>query len=244
MDNKLFQKLICHDPRVTYRFPELMHKNVLVLTPHPDDETLGCGGVIMDLIQKNINVEVLLITDGSEGTQDREVAENRLHEFHNAMKLLGITQINCWGFRDGLLKQNGEVLRSKLIEILQKSCYDIIFTPYIFDYHKDHTIVSYILADCLKPHPNILIAMYEIWTPILYPNYYVNITELFEKKLSAARCYETQDKRYGVIEKFTLLNALRAKLSMRSNFEYVEAFKCLTSSDYISEIQNLTKILN
>lgn len=76
------------------------------------------------------------------------------------------------------------------------------------------------------------IAMYEIWTPITYPNCLVDVSLQYEIKKEALCCYRSQESYYGIYEKTIALNALRAKLSMRKQVDYMECFKLLDPENY------------
>lgn len=228
----ILKKIVGFDSKVMYSLPEIKDKRVLVLAPHPDDETLGCGGTICNLREKGIEVAVLLITDGSGGGRSEGMSGIRLQEFKKAVQILCCNSNFCMGFQDGSLESSKDALRDALSQFICNYNPDVIFSPYIFDVNMDHFVTSLILSDCIETHQNVIIAMYEIWTPILYPNCYLNISQVFDKKLAASRCYESQEKYYKIIDKAISLNMLRARLSMRRNVEYIEAFKCFSSKDY------------
>lgn len=235
--------MFLHDPRVFYKLPELKNKRAMVLAPHPDDETIGCGGIIFNLVQGNVSIRVILATDGSEDSRDESISAARLKEFKEAMAVLNVTDTICLGYRDGYLEQEYDGFKARLAELAGKSKPDVIFSPYIFDRHKDHRAVAYALADCLDYTENTMVAMYEIWTPILYPNCYIDITRSMEKKLAAVSCYKSQEIKYGITGKTVSLNTLRASLSMRRNIGYAEAFKCFSAPDYIVVTERLKELL-
>lgn len=239
----ILKKIVGLDSKVMYSLPEITNKRVLVLAPHPDDETLGCGGTICNLRGKDIKVAVLLITDGSGGGRNEGMSALRLNEFEKAMGTLGCDNKFCMGFQDGSLESSKDAFRDGLSEFIFNYNPDIIFSPYIFDINSDHVVTSLILADCIENHQNVIIAMYEIWTPMLYPNYYLNISQVFDRKLAAIRCYESQEKYYKIIDKAMYLNMLRSRLSMRRNIEYIEAFKCFSSKDYRDMVIHLREEL-
>ena len=76
-------------------------KNITIFTPHPDDETLGCGGTIVKKISEGFNVIIIVLTDGSNTfshmfgiTNDptpQELSMIRKEELRNAMKILGVS---------------------------------------------------------------------------------------------------------------------------------------------------------
>ncbi|MBD5534773.1 MAG: PIG-L family deacetylase [Lachnospiraceae bacterium] len=217
MDNDLFSM----SSRIRYSFPIHRGGKVLVLTPHPDDETIGCAGSLLCLGQKDIEITVVLFTQPKE----QKKSEDRLKEFDKATKFIGCIKHIQLGYPDGDLKDYYKSAKDSLERIISEEKPDIIFTPYIFDYHYDHKCVSKMLSEVIKDE-NVLIAMYEVWVPILHPSYYIDITQYWEKKQHALTIYKSQDEIYSIIQKASMLNQLRAQLSMRKNVSYIESFQC------------------
>ena len=71
----------------------LKWKNILVLTPHADDETLGCAGFLLSAVKQGKNIKVTLYSDNSESVINDDVntiVEMRSKEFNEAMRTIGI----------------------------------------------------------------------------------------------------------------------------------------------------------
>lgn len=218
---------IGYNARIRYSIPIKNMGKVLVLAPHPDDETIGCAGTILELQKKNVEIEVVLFTL----PKDEKRAKIRLKEFTKVMNYLGCKINKICQYPDGETKMVKDRIKSTLQEIIINENPDIIFTPYILDYHLDHRVISMILAEIVKQSMT-LIAMYEVWVPILHPNCYVDITEVWEKKKNALLQYQSQEKEYSIIGKSKVLNSLRAQLSFRKNVKYVESFRCMNGKQF------------
>lgn len=95
--------------------------NIIVFAPHPDDEALGCAGLIYKAVQKNKKVKVVVIANGESSvdgtdwyyghkpeTQDFiNIGYIRQKETRSAMKVLGLAQddVTFLGYpNDGLLE--------------------------------------------------------------------------------------------------------------------------------------------
>lgn len=230
MDKDLFSMSL----RIRYSFPVHRGGKVLVLTPHPDDETIGCAGSLLCLGQKDVEITVVLFTQ----PEDQKISKERLEEFDRASRFLGCIKSIQLGYPDGNLKDYYQSAKDNLERIIEDVKPDIIFTPYIFDYHYDHKCVSKMLSEVIKDE-NVLIAMYEVWVPILHPSYYIDITGYWDKKEQALTIYKSQDEVYSIIQKASMLNQLRAQLSMRKNVSYIESFQCFKGERFTQLVEHI-----
>jgi LmbE family N-acetylglucosaminyl deacetylase len=109
----------------------IQHKNILVLAPHTDDETLGCGGFINKLSSDNMIHAVCFSYCGVYTLKT---------EFNNAIKKLDnniTSQILDFKVR----YFNRQEVLDKLIEIKGQLNPDIIICPGRYDVHQDHEVV-------------------------------------------------------------------------------------------------------
>ena len=94
---------------IQFPFRTIRASSALIVAPHPDDETLGCGGAIALLQAQGCNVNVLVMSDGTlSHPRSRKFPAFRLKalrytETRSAMKLLGIDPKNIafFDFKDG-----------------------------------------------------------------------------------------------------------------------------------------------
>lgn len=228
---------VCRNVR--FGFSMGKSKKVIVLAPHSDDESIGCAGTIFQLQSMGYEVVIVLFTSSADELSNNEKGELRLQEFQKAIEMYENCREIHFLYPDGKLTEFCTEAKEQLTEIIEREEPGIIFTPYIMDCHSDHKCVSKMLAEVV-PHNDILVAMYEVWVPILHPNYYIDISEFWDKKKSVLQCYPSQVNQYSILEKAKELNGLRAKLSMRRKVKYVEAFKGIEAHEYI----DLVKILN
>lgn len=82
---------------------------LLVIFPHPDDETVMSSGLILKALKNNWQVKVVCLTEGSRGKvhihgRGRSVAEMRREEFVSAMKILGVGDYEMWKEEDAKLR--------------------------------------------------------------------------------------------------------------------------------------------
>jgi len=155
-------------------------KRCLILAPHPDDESLACGGLIQSLLQKGCDVRVILTTDGSRSHHsvtypaDR-LAKLRYTEMISALSFLGLSQDKLSGYQsqDSAMPAKGEdgfeALSEKLHADLSSFLPQLILVPYELDPHRDHRATFQLLLAALKNVPDYkpTIWEYPIW---LYEN--------------------------------------------------------------------------
>ncbi len=126
-----------------------LRRKLLVVVPHPDDETLGCGGLIALARQAGIAVNVVLVTDGGASHPHSvkwprgRLASQRLTEFREALHVLGV---DAEAVALGLPDAETETLPQRAIELaierlrdeIAASAPDIIATTWRPVPHCDH----------------------------------------------------------------------------------------------------------
>jgi len=125
----------------------------LVLAPHADDETLGCGGMIALKRAAGASVHIVFLTDGGKKTPGNGLSENlapgeytriRKCEALSATALLGIPAdaVEFWEYPDGNLRHPCERHAEELIErfkiLLQRYRPNELYVPHRHDTHPDH----------------------------------------------------------------------------------------------------------
>lgn len=185
----------------------------LVIAPHPDDESIGCGG-IMALYPKNF--KVICLTHGD---------DERRNEFENAMNYLNVEH-EILNFKDKHISDS----YNEFSKIDFKN-FNYIFIPYIYDQHNDHKAISLHLNKYLKEKKihDLKIVFYEVWSTMNMPNYFVDISTVVEKKKEAINCHKSQinDKDYAT--KILGLNQYRGMLK---NSYACECFTMLSIKDF------------
>ena len=122
----------------------IQSKRSLVIAAHPDDETIGMGGVIRRLANMGTQVSVLFVSDGiSSRLLLRESVESRRAASRAALEILGCSNIEFGNFKDNELDSVSEINVTKFIEdYIEDSNPDTIFTHFRNDLNIDHQITS------------------------------------------------------------------------------------------------------
>jgi LmbE family N-acetylglucosaminyl deacetylase len=140
-----------------------LKKTVVVFAPHPDDETLGCGGTIAKRISEGFEVITVLMTDGrhafSEASDQRsrgleladptpeEVKEIRSAEFDAATAILGVLNENRFklDFEDSRLEKHEKEAEDKIAEIVGRYSPEEVYFPFPRDCNPDHQAANRIV---------------------------------------------------------------------------------------------------
>ena len=214
-------------------------ENVLVISPHPDDEIIGCGGTLIRLLEVGASVAVIQMTDGSASSALEAYPEDlrktiRIQESEDVAESLGFSELILWKEKDNRLECtpiNTERLKAVLDSFQPK----LIFVPFFNDSHKDHVAANMILAESLKAANLDLnstsILSYEVWS-LVPPNCYCMIDDQFKKKTQMLMKYRTGMKVIDYVHFCELLNSYEAyTFLIRKGF--AETFLSLDSQAYL-----------
>jgi LmbE family N-acetylglucosaminyl deacetylase len=137
---------------------ELSLAPALIVAPHADDETFGCGGIIALKRRRDVPVTVVILTDGAASDPDREPAELirlRQTEARAATALLGVppTEVIFLGGPDGgmiaLPADRRAAMVRQLAEVIAEKKPAEIFVPHRYDHHEDHEAANSMTRDAV-----------------------------------------------------------------------------------------------
>ena len=171
-------------------------QRVLVLAPHPDDETFGCGGALALHCRHGDSVRVVFVTSGElgdwQGEQDAEACRLRREaEAQTALACLGIQEWEQWRYPDRAVVADGALI-ARLTETIRAYGATLIYAPSPLELHPDHRAVAQALRAALRGWPDALrVGFYEVGYA-LPPNTLVDISAVSEVKERAIHAYESQ----------------------------------------------------
>lgn len=195
---------------------EANKKRAIIFSPHQDDETIGCGGMIALKRSQGIPVKVVFLTDGRYGSkpdwvEPENIIQYRQEEANNALDVLGIepSQTQFLGETDGSLAQlspeKQNLLIAKLVEIIQSFEPQEVYVPHHHDGHPDHEATYSLVRSAIETSKmQIELLQYPIW--MLWRNplssreylqknsnaYRLFIGDFKEKKQQAIASYKSQ----------------------------------------------------
>lgn len=143
---------------------------VIVVAAHPDDESLGAGGLIAVCASRGIRVRVVVVTDGAASHPDSptrtpsQIARDRAAEITEAVSELDPrAQVTRLGFADGGTRQQRDLIAAELERVIGGADGSaLIVAPFRGDGHRDHRIVGELCAEVAGAHGFTLIE-YPIW---------------------------------------------------------------------------------
>lgn len=218
---------------------------VLVLAPHMDDETIGCGGTLARHARAGASITVAFLTDGRFGDpglaglsqaarrqRETELVAERKQEARRAAAVLGVRDLRFLDERDGSLASRPPLVETirGLLDELQP---EFVYLPFFLDHHPDHRAVTRILLDAASTarHRDFVCVAYEVWAP-LWPNCLVCIDRELDAKQQALREYRSQVAHCDYVHHALGLNAYRAAPLSDATRRHAEAFCMLPLRDY------------
>ena len=218
-----------------------MKLDILAFGAHPDDIELGCGGTLIKHISSGNKVGIIDFTTGDLGT--RGTSEIRLNEAQNAANLMGLSIRENLNFKDGFF-QNDDIHKKALIKMIRKYQPEIVLTNAPSDRHPDHGRASQLTIDaCFLSGLEKIDTKQDVWRPKaiyhyiqfnnLIPDFVVDISDHFNKKIEVIKQYKSQFYDPDSNEKDTIISSksflesieYRAKDLGRQTFcDYAEGF--------------------
>jgi N-acetylglucosamine malate deacetylase 1 len=179
-----------------------MPVDILAIAAHRDDVELTCAGTLLKALDAGYRTAILDLTAGETGT--RGSAEVRAGEADRAAKILGVSERRNAGLPDAHL-HNSDEARKAIVEQIRYFAPRVVILPFPVGRHPDHRIASELGRDASylaglqrydspgsahRPH-KLLYALSYREDPIK-PTFVVDITQQFDRKLSAIKCYASQ----------------------------------------------------
>jgi N-acetylglucosamine malate deacetylase 1 len=182
--------------------------SVLIIAAHPDDEVLGCGGVIARHVAQGETVHVLVATKGIPEIFSAEQTRQTRRELEAARRVLGYSEVHYLDFPAPKLDSvPGHELADGIKGVISKVQAETVYLPHGGDIHGDHRAVFTASLVAARPIGDCTVKKllcYETlseteWSPPIgdntfIPTVFVDITDFLDKKLEAIACYRSQVK--------------------------------------------------
>ena len=219
---------------------------VIIISAHPDDETLGAGGTILKHKQNGDEIYWLIVTDVfvSEGFSKERVLF-RKQEIEDVSKLYSFNNVYNLGYPT--MKLNDTILFelvNKISHIFQELKPETIYVMNRSDAHSDHRIVFDAVMSCTKSfrYPYVKkVLMYECiseteFAPILpervfQPNYFVDISDFLFNKIEIMKIFDSELGEHPFPRSIKNIEALATYRGATIGVNYAEAFQLIKYID-------------
>jgi len=214
--------------------------NVLAVSAHPDDETLGCGGSLLAHRDSGDVVDWLILTRPDEERHSREVIAHKDRQVDAVAGVYGMRTTTQLEFAAGRLDTVAlNDIMNEIMATLQRARPELVYVVSPGDAHTDHGVAFRATMSVLKPfHMRSLgvnrVQAYETLssteaaaTPSFVPNVYRDITFSLEEKLHVMSLYTTEAQPEPLPRSPSALRALARFRGATVGTEYAEAFSLI-----------------
>jgi len=211
---------------------------VLIVSAHPDDETLGCGGTILKHIYSGDEVCWCVFTKGFEPRWHKDVLQRKRDEVLAVSKAYGFKKLFMLDFPAAQLdKLNTSDIIDRFRQVMDEAVPEVIYVVSRTDIHTDHhivfnTVVSSVKVFNISGVKKILcyetLSSTEIAPPFVerafVPNVFSDITSQIDRKISIMQLFETEIQPAPFPRSLETIKALARYRGSVIGVEYAEAF--------------------
>lgn len=216
--------------------------SILVVAPHPDDETLGCGGTLLHHKSRGDEIHWLIATTATEdsGYSPDEILERSGH-VRAVADAYGYSSVHHLDFTTTTLDT---VPLAQIVQrvgcVIRETRPEVVYVPFPGDIHSDHRVVFDAASSCAKwfrfPSVKRMLA-YETLSETdsalnpgntaFRPNVFVDISRFLAKKIEIMKLYEGELGEFPFPRSERALRSLAALRGVAAGFEAAEAFMLL-----------------
>lgn len=210
----------------------------LVIAPHPDDEVLGCGGVLGLLADAGVATHVVIVTEGRPPQYTAEHVAGLRREASAAHAILGVTGVEYLGLPAAELDRIGHsALNALLATSIAAIAPDTLFIPFGGDIHIDHQRVFASALVAVRPsqatYPARILAYETLsetnWNapgiaPPFVPNVFIDIGRSLDRKCAAFGEYRSQVRAFPAERSLEAVTALARMRGATVHRHAAEAF--------------------
>lgn len=215
-----------------------MSKNILVVAPHPDDETLGCGGTLLKHKASGDSINWLIVTSIIPDEFNQDKTQQRNEEVDLVSKEYGFSSVEKLNLPTTKLDLLGMgFLISQVGSVICKLKPDTIYVPYRNDAHSDHTYVfDAVIASAKSFRYPYIKSVYSYETvsetefglkpedPGFRPNLFVDIEDYIDKKIRIMQFFKGEMQSFPFPRSEECLVSLAKFRGSQSALRAAEAF--------------------
>jgi len=205
-------------------------RRLLVLAPHPDDEVLGCGGLVAAMLAVGARVHMVIASDGGLGGD----AAARERESNAAAQVLAgsgaVPELQFWRLPDRHLAALPD-LAARLQTLIRQLDPDCVLMPSMFEIHPDHRALFLAgIQSIPAAGDQTQLLLYEVGQPLM-PDVLIDITQQLERKRRALLCFGSQLRQQAYDDQLLGLNRYRA-YTLGPQVTHAEAYMRVPRTDW------------
>ena len=228
---------------------EKPYRRGMVVMAHPDDAEYGCSGTMAKWCREGMEVVLVVCTDGSKGSSDRNITGRQLSEIRRkeqiaAGEVLGLKEVVFLGYEDAMLQPTLD-LRRDIAREIRRHRPDVLIAPspmrnlFVSEYlgHPDHMAVGEATLSAVFPaardhltFPELLEEGFEphkVWEVLITehhdPDTWVDVSDTIETAIAALKQHVSQVG--DGVEDDRWMRSWRKRAGERPGLEYAEAFR-------------------
>lgn len=214
-------------------------RKILVIAPHADDETLGCGGALLKHRAQGDKIHWLMVTQMQEAAGfSKEEIKRRQTEIENVATDFGFSSVHTLGFAPaGLDALSNKNIIGAISGVVNEIKPEILYLPNPTDVHTDHQVVFKAGLSCTKSfrYPFIKkVRLYETLSETGFnlhpeiesfkPNLWIDISGHIEDKINIMKKYRGEIAKHPFPRSEKAIEALATLRGSQAGCEYAEAF--------------------
>jgi LmbE family N-acetylglucosaminyl deacetylase len=205
----MLEKPPTHTPDNLFQNVEMVTgEGILCLAPHPDDEVLGCGGLLMLAQGQGMRVQVTIVTAGDQGLAGSVLDNPRLEESQAAARIMGLPEPDCWHLPDRQLRHSPPLIE-RIVQALRAHQPRWLLLPALTEPHPDHQALALAGMAAAQQQGDVSVLFYEVGAPT-QANTLVDITSVAERKWQALQAFGSQEALHGYRQHAQAMSAVRA----------------------------------
>jgi LmbE family N-acetylglucosaminyl deacetylase len=216
-------------------------KRVLVISPHPDDETLGAGGTIAKWSSQGNQISVLVVSGHLPPLYSQEEYDTTVEEARRAFEVLGVHDSSFLKIPATMVRdQPVHVLNGAIAKVVREFAPEVVLCPFP-DRHIDHRVIFDGTMVATRPvgagRGIEIVAAYETlsethWNaahiePNFVPHWVIDITDHIDRKRRALECYRSQIPAFPGARSMEAADALARFRGTQAGFAFGEGFQII-----------------
>ena len=211
---------------------------ILVVAPHPDDETLGCGGTLLKHRKDNDEINWLIMTEMKPNNSNRNFIEKRNNEIKKVKKIYDFETVIQADCETAMLDSyNISEIINFISMALDRIKPNIVYIPYANDVHSDHKIISEAFISSSKAFRKPFITSIRAYETLsetefnidstisaFKPNLFINIEKYLEKKIKIMNIYKSEVSKHPFPRSEKSLRSLAYLRGSSASLKAAESF--------------------